>query len=157
MLAVIAALLLLTAKLGWTAHTQENEIESLTVEVSALKVEAAESKTAAATALAANFMKLNEAKNAARIREKKHQDELAAAKSVSDGLRANTQEARGVFQLDGSTQTPRDKLADFGYDLLDRCENRYITVAGRTAEYVNYIQELLQAWPTKQSCTSAKP
>lgn len=153
---VILLLTILLGKTVWDNNQLDEDLAAATQQVYALKSEARASQVNAAIAQANNLKQQKEASDAAKRREKKLQNELAAAKSVSDGLRVSTTEARGLFSLDGVAQTPRDKLADFGYELLERCEGRYLSVAGRIEEYVSYIQELRQAWPTSQACT-AKP
>ena len=157
--ALIAALVLVTALLGkstWDNSQLQDDLATVTEENTSLKADIKESQFNASVAAATNLKKLKEASDVAKRREKIHQSELAAAKYLSDGLRVSTEEARGLFQLDGTAQSPRDKLADFGYDLLERCESRYISVAGRIEEYVSYIQELRQAWPTSQACTAKR-
>jgi hypothetical protein len=128
----------------------------LTDKISQLESNIKDSQFAAASARIINLKKLDEAKNAAKKREKQLRDDIDSLKSISDGLRTSVTEARIIYQLDGTAQTPRDRLADFGYELLERCESRYLSVAGRIEGYVGYIQELREAWPTTQACTAKR-
>jgi hypothetical protein len=156
LLAAIALLTVLLAKATWDGHQDGKELLELTTKVSQLEEDIKDSQFAAAGAKIVNLKKLNEAKDAAKKREKQLLSDIADAKSVSDRLRITTGEARAIYSLDGTAQTPRDKLADLGYDLLERCEGKYLAMASRVEGYVGYIQELRQAWPTSQACTAKR-
>ena len=152
---LLVLILALSAGLGktlWDAHTTEAELVKVTDDLYTLRNSAKDSQVAAANAAAVNLQRLKEANDASKLREKKLQQELVDIKSASSGLRVSTAEARGVFQHNNPAQTTRDKLADLGYDILERCEVRYIAMAERAEEYAGYVEELRQAWPTEQAC-----
>ena len=148
LLIMVAALAVVALRLHFDKRSLELDVELRTAQVARLESAITLANAEAELKSALLNKKLTEAKNAA---EKRNADLLAEKRSLDTALgslRDATGQARSAFRLSGPATTASFGATDTVLDLLDRCADRYSSLAAKADGHVSDIQTLIQSWPT---------